>query len=349
MAFVKTYEELPSRTEVLRLGIVGVGLMGGMVGKIASSLNGVQIAAVSDINHELAVSMASRLRCKAYESGEELAELDGVHAVIITTPEDQHATDAIAALSHGKHVFVEKPLASSVADAEKIWQAGLEAGRLVVVGHVLRLDPAYGRARESVRAGDIGSLVHLWARRNTSIMDADRLHGRTSIIDYLGIHDIDALQWVSGSRIMSVIAQSARGRMTKYGVDDVVQALLRFEHGATGTLECSWIRPAEASASWGSGMGIWGTNGAIEISPYVSGVTVAAGGSSVGLNQAYLTTEGAFGEIAGIYRDELMSFIRCIQGDGVPFCSAEEGLAAVRVADALKRSLESGAAAEVRW
>lgn len=268
--------------------------------------------------------------------------MDDVDAVVVATPEDQHVEAACAALGNGKHVFIEKPLASTVEDAETIVQAGVLAQRIVAVAHVLRHDPAYGYARDAVRHGDVGELVHLQARRNTSIDDAERLRGRVSVIDYLGIHDIDALQWVSGDRIVSVIGQGTSKRMAAYHVDDAVQALLRFEGGAIGTLECSWLRPMTASGAWGSGMSIWGTKGAVEVAPYVQAVTVAAQGSPSGLNQAYLTQSGAHGDIAGIYRDELLSFVRAVRGEGPPSCTGEEGLAAVRVTEALKESLRTG-------
>jgi predicted dehydrogenase len=286
--------------------------------------------------------VAMEVGAQKCDSALQLSEVDEIDAVIVATPEDQHADVALTALAGGKHVFIEKPLASSVADAEKIVQAAGLAKRIVSVAHVLRHDPAYGYARDAVRLGRVGDLVHLQARRNTSIDDADRLQGRVSVIDYLGIHDIDALQWVSGQRIVSVMAQGTKKRMAKYQVDDAVQALLRFEGDAIGTLECSWLRPRAASGAWGSSMSIWGTEGAVEVTPYVQAVNVAAQDSSNGLNQAYLTESGAHGEITGIYRDELLSFVRCIRGEGSPSCTGEEGLAAVRVTEAIKASLRTG-------
>jgi predicted dehydrogenase len=329
------------------IGIVGVGLMGRLFAEIAAGLPDVELIAVTDTNAAAAAAVSHQFQCRVTDSAAEMAELDEVQGVVIATPEDQHVQSAIDFLQRDKSVLIEKPLAVDAIEGRKILEAGGANSFRVAVGHVLRLDPAYGMAREAVRAGDIGDVVHTWVKRNTSVGDADRLRGRTSIVDYLGIHDIDALHWVTGQRIVNVTAYSVRNRMGTQGVDDAVQALLRFENGAIGTLECSWLRPNEASGSWGSAMSVWGTKGVIEVTPYATGFAIAAGGKSSGANQTYLTKVGPHGVMTGIYRDELSNFVESVRGRHTAACSGQEGLAAVCVADAIKESLTTGSTVDV--
>jgi predicted dehydrogenase len=194
---------------------------------------------------------------------------------------------------------------------------------------------------EAVQSGRLGEVVHVAVHRNTSIADTEQLRGRTSIVDYLGIHDIDVLEWVTGRRVVEVAAKAASLRMRKFGADDAVQALMCLDNGAIGTLECSWLRPNEADSQWGSGMAIWATDGALRVTPYAAGLTVAAEGRSAWSNQVYLTESTSGSPLGGLYRDELANFVAFVRGDDTPACSGIEGLRAVQVAAAMKTSLSA--------
>lgn len=326
-------------TPTVNLGIVGAGLMGRLFGDIAWTLPGANVIGVHDVDNDAVVEAAERWEAKVLRSVEELTALDELDAVLVATPETEHLEVALAALTARKHVFIEKPLAHSVDDAMQIVEAGKQAERIVAVGHVLRHDPAYGRARTAVLRGDIGEVVHVYARRNTSVTDADRLAGRVSIVDYLGVHDIDALHFVMGETVTSVMAHGTRRRMARYGQEDAVQSLLKFKSGAIGSLECSWLRPEGASGALGSAMSLWGVDGVIEVRPYAAAFVISGRSRDATADQAYLTEPGPRGDIAGIYRDELLDFTQCVRSQGTPACSGEEGLAAVRVAAAIKQSL----------
>jgi predicted dehydrogenase len=304
--------------------------MGRLFVQIAAGLPGVRVAAVADVEASRAADVAATAGA-ASTSPAELVQRADVDAVVVATPEGDHLEAVTAALAAGKHVLVEKPLAADTAEARQMVEAARQADRCLAVAHVLRFDPAYGGARRALLAGQLGELVHAAVRRNTSVGDADRLAGRTSIVDYLAVHDIDALQWVTGRRVVRVRAQSARRRMQRHGVDDAVQALLRLDD----------------SGAWGSSMALWGTEGAIDVQPYAASLTVAGAGRSTAENQAYLVAPGAHGDITGIYRDELLDFVAAARGQRSPACGGPEGLDAVCVASAIKRALSEGGEVEV--
>lgn len=209
---------------------------------------------------------------------------------------------------------------------------------MLLVGHVLRFDPAYVRAREAVQAAEIGEVVHAAARRNTSWTDALRLAGRTSVTYYLALHDIDVLQWIVGSPITSVRARGVRKAMARFGVDDTVLSLVEFGNGAIGTLEASWLRPDGPSGPKAQLLEVMGTQGMIEVTPAASSVDVYRANHVRMANQAYVFTPGADGRIPGIYRDEIAHFLDCIARGRAPVCGGPEALSAVLVADAIERS-----------
>jgi len=189
-----------------------------------------------------------------------------------------------------------------------------------------------------VQAAEIGDVVHVAARRNTSRTDALRLAGRTSVTYYLAVHDIDILQWIVGSPITSVRARGIRKAMARFGVDDTVLSLIEFGNGAIGTLETSWLRPDGPSGPKAQLLEVMGTQGMIEVTPAASSVEIYAANQARTANQAYVFTPGADGRIPGIYRDEIAHFLDCIARGRAPVCGGREALSAVLVADAIERS-----------
>jgi predicted dehydrogenase len=208
--------------------------------------------------------------------------------------------------------------------------------------------PAYQRARDAVRSGELGPLTHVFARRSTSAADARRLAGRVSVVQYLGIHDIDALLWIVGSPIVAVRAVGVRRRTDELRLDDAVLATLRFGNGAIGTLECSWLRPDGPAGVVAARMDVFGCDGVVEVTPYAPSVHVYRAGAVEAPIAAYGLEAGPHGEIASIYRDEVLSFLAAVRGRPDGGCTAEEGLEAVRVVEAIERSLRaSGEEVEV--
>jgi predicted dehydrogenase len=331
--------EVKMRDEPVSLGIVGCGLMGGVFAVAAMGMPNVVVASVVDADAARASELASRLGCRAMTNVQQMLDLSDVDGIIIATPETDHVEPAVQALMAGKYVLIEKPLADSVASAQVIVEAAEAQGAGIAVGHCLRLDPAYKEARQAVSSGRLGDVVHVAVHRNTSIADAERLRGRTSIVDYLGIHDIDVLEWVTNSHIVEAAAKGASLRMRDFGADDAVQVLMSLDNGAIGTLECSWLRPNEAMSEWGAGMAIWGTSGALQVTPYAAGLTVAADGKTAWSNQVYQTGSRLGGPLGGVYRDELANFIQFVNGEDAAACTGREGLRAVQVAAAIKTSV----------
>src|SRR6266545_5250537 len=137
----------------VKLGVVGVGRMGQLYARIAAELPATELVAVCGQRPEPVAEVAGRLGVPSYAGGayrQMLAEHPEIDAVVVATPEWLHLEPALAAIDAGKHLLVEKPIASTVEDAQRIVDAAEAAGVTLMVCHQLRFDPRYALAKEAL-------------------------------------------------------------------------------------------------------------------------------------------------------------------------------------------------------
>lgn len=256
-----------------------------------------------------------------------------VEVVSICTPSPTHADLAVAALEAAKHVLCEKPVARTLADAERILEAGRTSPGLLMVGHVSRFEPDHQAAYLAVRAGRIGevrmmsqSLVGerpLWSEQDW-LGDPGQSGG--PLVD-LAIHSFDYLTWVSGARPVRVHAVGSASE----GLVDYAIATVRYDSGAMAVVETSWAHPA------GHGLQLTteltGSDGRIawDYAATAVGSLKISGAAAQTINQL-----GNRGFIA-----EIKVFIDAIESGGPSPLSAEDGLVALEVALAATESLRT--------
>ena len=142
-------------------------------------------------------------------------------------------------------MLVEKPLASTIADGERIIAAARDGGAILSVGHLLRFDYRYAQIRRRCAAAMLGELQSLHARRWNTKSAQQRLRGRSSLPVFLGVHDYDLLRWIAGSEPVRVVAEG-RSRVLAaqgYSVEDTNIALISFANGVLAVMEAGWILP----------------------------------------------------------------------------------------------------------
>jgi predicted dehydrogenase len=166
----------------------------------------------------------------------------GVQGAVVALPDDAHREPAVALLEAGAAVLVEKPLATTVEDAEAI--LGAARGRLLMVGHVLRFDPRYLEARRRVAGGALGDVLHAYARRNSAAGAAHRYGTTTRLPWHVSIHDLDLVRWVTGREICEVTARGTSRRFRDASHLDSLQALLTRQGGSPAVVESCWALPA---------------------------------------------------------------------------------------------------------
>ncbi|GAA2584266.1 Gfo/Idh/MocA family oxidoreductase [Dactylosporangium fulvum] len=168
-----------------------------------------------------------------------------IGAVLVATPDHLHTAPALAAIEAGKHVLIEKPLATTVADARRIRDAANAAGVTVMTLFNHRWVPAYWQAHEQT-AGRRPVLAY--ARKNDTLFVPTQMigwAGQTTPSFFLTSHDLDLLLWYFDDRVERVYASAVHGVLREHGIDtpDAVQAQIRFAGGAVATLEACWTYP----------------------------------------------------------------------------------------------------------
>jgi predicted dehydrogenase len=326
----------PSSAGGLRVGVVG----GGFVARIhlgAWRRLGVPRLAVYDVHPERASQCASAVGAEAATT---LAELiAGVDVVDICTPTDDHRATAEAAAAAGRHVICEKPIARSVTDALALTDACRRAGVRLFVAHVTRYFPEYVAAQAAVAAGRIGRPAVLRLRRESSrpskaatswIFDEARSGGL--ILDLM-IHDFDFARWIAGE-VASVMARRVRdasGRDVDYAV-----AILRHASGALSHVTGAWSYPPPV---FRTGFELAGDAGLIEYEsvdqqPIARYLPPGTGEEFLGLPASPLADDP--------FVQELGDFASALSTGAAPRVSAEDGIAALRIALAAVESSRVG-------
>lgn len=326
----------------LRVGVIGVGTFGSQHARVYAQLDACTLVAVADVDARRVSQVGQELGVAAYEDYRDLLARSDVDAVSICTPDGLHVAPAVAAAGAAKHILLEKPLALTPADCDTIIAAAEAADITLMVGQILRFDPRYASAYESIRAGQLGDLVHMSIRRNNGLGSARRLARLTSVLFFLGVHDIDFMNWCAGGPALSVYGQS----VTKVLRDtpDTVQALLRCPGGVMASLEASWVLPDSLPLGLDASFEGIGTAGGV----YVNGGSPNVSVAHQRFEQPELFYSLAVqGRQTGVLRDELEHFVHCVIDGRQPLVSGADGKAAVQVAWAIQRSLETGGVVEV--
>jgi predicted dehydrogenase len=221
----------------LGVAVVGAGTWGVNHVRVFAGEPRVDLRAVCDPDPravERAIQLAPHARAAPWRA---LLDDATVDAIVIATPAATHAALACEALAAGKHVLVEKPLALSEADAQRVAAAAHAARRVLLVGHLMVYHPVVVRLREMLASGELGDLYYLYSRR----VNLGRLRHDESALWSFGPHDLSMIDYLLGAEPSSV---AARGQSyLQPGVEDVVFVNLRFAGGQTANIHLSWLDP----------------------------------------------------------------------------------------------------------
>src|SRR5262249_17088488 len=151
----------------IKVGVIGVGSFGELHIQAYRALAEVEIVAISDVRENRLREMSSSYGIpQTYTDARELCSRSDIKIVSIATPESLHLEPVLAAAQAGKHILLEKPIATSLEDAAKIVAAAEDAHVHLMVGHILRFEANYGSLRREIEEGNLGKIVSIHARRN---------------------------------------------------------------------------------------------------------------------------------------------------------------------------------------
>jgi UDP-N-acetylglucosamine 3-dehydrogenase len=302
-----------------------------------------QVTTVTDIVPDRAHKLADRYKvARVAKDFHELCGSKEVDAVSVVTTEDQHLEPVLAALENGKHVFVEKPIATRLEDAQKMAAVAREKKLILMPGHILRFETKYGIVKEQLSSGRLGRILSIHTRRNRPKWQAT-IYKRTPIVLETAIHDIDTMLWYVGKKV-----KSARGydvAVEKEKGPDLTWAVLRFEDGAVGVLETTWMLP-DKTAFLDDFLQLVTTAGVANIDILNSGLTLWLDDGAEAPDVCY--EPRLRGSVYGALREELSYFSLCaLEGRKPTIVSAEDGVEALRVGLAVVESARADREVEV--
>jgi predicted dehydrogenase len=240
MAVIGVNEEMdvaPSARQALTVAVVGCGYWGSKHVRVLHSVPGVGRVIAVDGDERILQDLSAHhpaIRC-----ADSLSEVvDVADAVIVATPPRTHAAVAREALAAGCHVMVEKPLATSVAEAESLIALSDETGRVLMSGHTFEYNPAVWKLREIIQRGDLGQVFHV----NTARLNLGLFQGDVNVLWDLAPHDVSILNFILDSRPTSVSAWA--GAHAHDQVEDVAYLRLHFDDvGLVAQVHVSWLDP----------------------------------------------------------------------------------------------------------
>ncbi len=329
--------------EQIRLGMIGAGFMGTVHARIGAELPGVDIVGVADIDEARAQSVVTSYGGQPYANYREMLAKERLDAVIITTPETGHRDPVVDAAEAGYHVFVEKPLAATLEEADTMIQACQKAGVWLMTGYILRFEACYAKIHEAITKGEIGTCLSIYARRNATIQEGRRLGGRTSVINYLSVHDVDQFLWYRPDHeVRKVFAKAVKGRlMEELGVPDFSWLMLEFDDGVLGVVECGWALTEGWSGFSDVKMNVIGTHGVLSLdyNPMnLAQVTSNEGWTFPETRHWPLVND----RLAGAALLEISHFIDCIRYNREPIVDGWAGRRSLEVALAAECSIAEG-------
>jgi predicted dehydrogenase len=322
----------------VNVGVVGLGYWGPNLARNIAALAGVELSWCCDERpaaRERIVAAHPRTRVTAHL--DDLLGDDELDAVVLATPVPTHASLAIRVLEAGKHCFVEKPLAHSVADAERAVAAAAAAGRVLMVGHLLEYHPGVRKLKQITDSGELGDIHYIYSNR----LNLGQLRADENALWSLGAHDISVILHLAGEDPSEL---SAHGECyMRPGIEDVVFAFLRFPSGLSAHLHLSWLDPHKERRFTVVGSQRMATFDDMDLDRKVT-VYDKGFDQSAGSYGEYITRSGDSysPRISNTepLRLEVEHFVECVRTGALPRSDGQSGLRVVRTLQALQRELE---------
>lgn len=300
----------------------------------------VEIVGIAEPDRLRGINFAQNFGVKYYETYEELINRADVDAVIICSSNVKHANLTVAAARAKKHVIVEKPIATTIEDAEMMIEECKKNNVKLMVALPVRYAPPIARAKQVVESGRIGDIVAINGTNHGSMpggwFTKKELSGGGAIIDHT-IHVADLMHWMLKCDIKEVFAKSGN-LIHDLEVEDTGLLFMEFENGTYATLDTSWNRP-ESFPTWGDvTMEIIGTKGTLNVDAFAQHGNLYSNNNNSSKHVGW-----------GDDMNYLMirDFVNCIREDKPSPVPGEDGLFALKVALMAYDSVDKNEA--VRW
>jgi UDP-2-acetamido-3-amino-2,3-dideoxy-glucuronate N-acetyltransferase len=308
----------------LRVAHVGCGYWGKNLARNFAEIGA--LAAVVDGDAATAERVSSDMGARVATLDEVLGDAS-IDAVSIATPAPTHFAVAMRAIEAGKHVFVEKPLALNIAEAEQMIAAAEAADRRLMVGHLLQYHPIFRELRRLVTQGEIGALQYVYSNR----LSLGKIRVEENVLWSFAPHDVSMILSLSDSECKWVSAQGAA--IVTPGIEDWVLLQLRFVNGLRAHVQTSWLHPfkeqrlvaigaegmivfEDSAPAWEDKLQLYrhriDASGPVPLPDKAEAETIVVGKSEP-------------------LRNECQHFLGCIADGSTPLTDGREGLAVLKI------------------
>jgi UDP-N-acetylglucosamine 3-dehydrogenase len=327
----------------LRSAVIGLGAMGANHARVYAEIDGVELVAVADTDAGRLDAAVRRWAARGYADCRRMLTEERLDLLTVAVPTRGHFDVAAEVIGHGVPLLVEKPLAATLAEGERLRDLAVAAGVPLMVGHIERFNPAVVELQARLRAGELGRVFQVHARRVGPF--PDRVRDVGVVLD-LAPHDIDVMRFLLGSEVVRVQAETEQRINTDH--EDMLAGVLRFANGVVGVLDINWLTPTKIRE-----LSVLGERGMFVVDYLSRELTfyenARVSGQPVDWAARHLkgVSEGTVHRLHVEKREplrvELEAFVRAVR-EGTPVAvSADDGLAAMAAAEALVRAASSGA------
>ncbi len=332
----------------LSVAVIGAGILGSRHARVFYEQPETELVAVVDVN-PARTEIAERFGAKFYADLSTMLANENVDAVSIATPDHLHRSPVIAALNAGKHVFVEKPLATTLADARELAAVSAKSNRVVMVNYSQRFVTDHLWIKRALDDGMIGKpQIVISVKFDTISVPTGMIRGwsaQTSPIFFMSSHDLDLTYWFLNAKPVEVFAHETRGTLDAQGipVHDGLNALIKFDGGITTNFHSSWIHPNTYPRVADGYLQLIGSDGALMYNNRTRTVELfnSKGGQKIEFTGQH-TADEVGGKITGAFTESVRHFIACVLENREPQTSPQKTLVVTEAQAAVIESLKTG-------
>jgi predicted dehydrogenase len=334
------------------IALIGCGTWGRVHARAYAASPLARLVAVCDQDAGRAAAFAAEFGFSRHETDWRLAlACPDVQAVGIATPDFAHGEIALAAIQAGKHVLVEKPLATTVAECEEIVAAQAAQGVKLMVDFHNRWSLPFVNLRHAMATGQMGALLMMNLRLNDTRFVPTRMlswAAKSSPLHFLGSHLVDLIRFLSAAEIQRVYAVSRSVVLKGLGIDtpDFFQSILELSTGGTAMVENCWILDEHAPSVFDFQCEVVGSKGTAYVNASHHRMAEVYSEKGVELPDVSAAAD-LYGRPVGFAVAAIQHFVECVVHDRPPLVTGEDGLAVARVLAAAEKSAQTGSAVAV--
>ncbi|MCL2172815.1 MAG: Gfo/Idh/MocA family oxidoreductase [Nitrososphaerota archaeon] len=302
----------------LGVAVIGTGFWGKNHARVYRELENTDLIAICDVNPERAKTIAEQYGAKAYTNSLDMLKDPEIQAVSVCTWSTKLAEESLKCLNAGKHVLVEKPMATDTKQAQTLIDTARANDLCLSVGFLMRFIPGIQQIRQAVETKKIGELVSATAKR---VAQWPERIGDVGVVKDTAIHDIDVMYFISGEKPVSVYAKM--GNMRHRQFEDYAQIMLTYESGKTAFIEANWLTPYKIRA-----LNVTGSEAIIRLDYNSQELWIENATETVQPRSSFKEP----------LKTELEHFTECIIEKQTPIITGEDGYNALEIAMAAMES-----------